>query len=94
MVPTARPQNTAVDVSVSVLTALVFLAVLTRVGLVGAVSFTLVLQVLTFSPPLDFTRWYAGLAMIALLVPLAVLVYGFCVSLGGQPIFGNALKEE
>jgi hypothetical protein len=46
VVSTARPQNTAVDVSVSVLTALVFLAVLTRVGLVGAVSFTLVLRVL------------------------------------------------
>jgi hypothetical protein len=37
VVSTARHENTAVDVSVSVLTALVFLAVLTRVGLVGGV---------------------------------------------------------
>jgi hypothetical protein len=32
--------------------------------------------------------------MIALVIPLVLLVYGFYVSLGGQPIFGNALKVE
>jgi hypothetical protein len=32
--------------------------------------------------------------MIALLVPLTLLVLGYYVSLGGQSIFGSALKEE
>jgi hypothetical protein len=36
----------------------------------------------------------ADRAAISLLVPLALLVYGFYVSLGGQPILGSALKEE
>jgi hypothetical protein len=39
-------------------------------------------------------QWYAGRAIIALLVPLTVLVWGFYASLGGQPILGRALKEE
>lgn len=39
-------------------------------------------------------RWYAGRAMIALLLPLILLFWGFYVSLGGQPIFGSALKYE
>jgi hypothetical protein len=51
-------------------------------------------QSLAFSPPLDLNRWYAGRAMIALLLPIALLIYGFYVSLGGQPILGSALKEE
>jgi len=28
------------------------------------------------------------------LLPVSVLVWGFYVSLGGQPWFGNALKED
>lgn len=39
-------------------------------------------------------RWYAGRAMIALLLPLILLFWGFYVSLGGQPIFGSALQDE
>jgi hypothetical protein len=39
-------------------------------------------------------QWYAGRAMIALLAPLTLLFWGFYVSLGSQPVFGSALKEE
>jgi len=49
---------------------------------------------LSFSPPLDFGKWYAGRAIIALVVPLALLLYGFHVSLGGKPMLGSALAEE
>jgi len=73
---------------------LAFLAVLTRVGLVAALSFQIIFLTLGFSPPLEITQWYAGRAVIALLIPLALLVSGFYVSLGGQPIFGSALKED
>ena len=84
----------ALDYVLSVCFALVFLIVLTRVGLVAAASFSLMYSTLAFSPPLDLTQWYAGRAVIALMIPLALLVYGFYVSLAGQPMFGNALKEE
>jgi hypothetical protein len=33
-------------------------------------------------------------SIIPLVAPLGLLIYGFWVSLGGQPILGNALREE
>lgn len=93
LVASAGPRDFQ-EFSLSVLYALIFLAVLTRVGLVAAVSFYIVQITLGTSPPFDFTQWYAGRALIALLVPIALLVCGFYVSLGGQPIFGSALKED
>jgi len=84
--------HSAADLAVTVLHVLVFLAVLTRVGLVAAGGFTMALDTLRYSPPLDLTQWYAGRAVIALLPPLALLVCGFYVSLGGQPILGSLLS--
>jgi len=72
--------------------AFVFLFILTRVGLVAAVC-TFLAHGLS-GPPLVFSQWYAGRAMIGLILPLALLIYGFWVSLGGQPILGSALKGE
>jgi len=86
-------QPTAVDFTLTVLFVLVFLTVLVRIGLVAAAAFFFILLTLGTSPPLVLDQWYAGRALIALLVPLALLVYGFYVSLGGQPAFGGALKD-
>ena len=83
-----------VDFGLAVLFALIFLGVLTRIGLVAVASFVLVWQTLATSPPLTMSQWYAGRATLALLVPLFLLLVGFYVSLGGQPIFGSALKAE
>ena len=68
------------------------LFILTRVGLLAVVGFWLG-TALSGAPPLVFSEWYATRALIALLAPLAVLVYGFYVSLGGQPMFGKALDN-
>jgi len=69
------------------------LVVLTRIGFIGVIGFFLT-DILTEAPPLDFSKWYAGRAIAALVVPLALLAYGFYVSLGGQPMFGRASKED
>ncbi len=82
------------DLALAFLYALTFLIVLSRLGLVSAASFLVVWNTLAVSPPLNFTQWYAGRTVVALLVPLTLLLFGFYVSLGGTPIFGNALKEE
>ena len=87
-------ETTAVDFTLTVVFVLVFLAVLVRVGLVAAAAFFFILLTLGTSPPLILDQWYAGRAMIALLLPLTLLFWGFYVSLGGQPVFGRALKEE
>ena len=84
----------AVDLALTLAFALAFLAALTRLGLIASASFLVVWNALGASPPLNFSQWYAGRAMIALLIPLALLVYGFYVSLGSQPLLGSALKEE
>ena len=78
----------------AILYVLALLAVLTRIGLVAALSFQIISLTLGFSPPLEITQWYAGRAVTALLIPLALLVWGFYVSLGGQLIFGSALQGD
>jgi hypothetical protein len=87
-------QTTALGFTFTVLFVLVFLAVLVRVGLVAAAAFFFILLTLSTSPPLILDQWYAGRAMIALLLPLTLLFWGFYVSLGSQPVFGSALKDE
>ena len=86
--------TTVLDFALTVLFVLVFLAVLARVGLVAAAAFFFILLTLGTSPPLIFDQWYAGRAMIALVAPLTLLFCAFYVSLGAQPVFGSALKEE
>ena len=78
----------------TVLFVVVFLAVLVRIGLVAAAAFFFILLTLGTSPPLVLDQWYAGRAVIALLAPLALLFWGFYVSLGSQSVFGSTLKEE
>jgi eukaryotic-like serine/threonine-protein kinase len=88
-------QNTNLaDFALTVLFVAVLLTVQLRVGLVAASSFFFMLLTLDTSPPLNFSQWYAGRAMIGLLIPVALLLYGFYISLGSQPIFGSALKED
>ena len=86
-------QTTVLGFTLTVLFVFVFLAVLVRIGLVAAAAFFFILLTLGTSPPLILDQWYAGRAMIALLLPLTLLFWGFYVSLGGQPVFGSALKE-
>ncbi len=88
-------QGTRLDfLALTVLFVVAFLCIQIRVGLVAAASLLYILIAMTTSPPLMMGQWYAPRAVIALLIPLALLVYGFYVSLGGQPIFGRALTED
>jgi len=93
LLATFGPTN-VLELTLGLLYLTVFLTVLTRIGLVVAVSFYLVWTALGDCPPLAISQWYAGRAVIALLIPLSVLAWGFYVSFGGQPIFGSALREE
>jgi hypothetical protein len=83
-----------VEMVVATVFTIVFMALFLRVGLIAGASFFVVFQTLTSSPPLNFSAWYSGRAAIALLIPSALLIYGFWISLGGQSPFGNALTEE
>jgi len=88
-------QGTRLDsLALTVVFVVVFLGIQIRVGLVAAASFFYVLVALNTSPPLVLGQWYAGRAVIALLFPVTLAVCGFYLSLGGQPLLGNALQEE
>jgi Protein kinase domain len=87
-------RTNVVDFALTVLFVFIFLAVQLRVGLVAAASFFFMLLTLETSPPLDFGQWYASRSLIALMFPVALLVYGFYVSLGGQPMLGRAIEED
>ena len=76
--------TSAVDLALAVLYVIVFLFVLTRIGLVAAASFILVFNTLAVSPPFTPSQWYAGRAIVALLIPLTLLGFGFYISLGSQ----------
>jgi len=82
------PTETVVNLAQVVL---VFL-VLTRVSLLGAVGFFLGTAIIN-APPLIFSQWYVGRALIPLVPLVALLVYSFYVSLGSKPIFGKALED-
>jgi serine/threonine protein kinase len=82
------------DFGMGALWAIVYFFVLTRAGLLGGLSFQVILSSFNDSPPLELNHWYAGRALIALMLPLGLLFYGFFVSLGGQPMLGSSLREE
>ena len=86
--------HSIVDFAACGVVASAFVAVLLRFGLIASASLFVIFLTLGGSPPLNFSQWYSGRAAIALLIPIALLIYGFWISLGGQSPFGNALTEE
>jgi hypothetical protein len=86
-------------VQVAFLTALgAFLPVyvLYRFGLLASVaSFFFVHLAIYYPITPDFTRWYAADFMIAVVISLAIVAYGFYISLAGQPLFsGKFLADD
>jgi len=72
--------------------ALALLLVLRKGGLLGLACTLYVANILIESPlTLDLSAWYAGLALPAVLVVLALSAYGFRTALAGKPLFGSAL---
>ncbi len=50
--------------------------------------------ILNFPMTLDFSHWYAGSSLAALLVIFGVAAYGFYTSLAGRPLFGAASLDD
>jgi serine/threonine protein kinase len=69
--------------------------ILLRFGLLAMV-FTQFFQLLFFFFPMttDFSVWYAGNAVFALAVALALVLFGFKTSLAGQPLFRGSLVAD
>jgi serine/threonine-protein kinase len=79
-----------VDYPIVALAFAVFAFTLLRFGLLAAMVTSAVGQILDLGGLLDFSAWYAGLAVMPFVLVALLVVYGFNVSLGGRKL----LKQE
>jgi hypothetical protein len=69
--------------------------VMIRFGLLAVVANFVVVNILQNYPlTTEGSAWYAGISLTGILVLAALALYGFYTSLGGRPVFGDAVLEE
>jgi hypothetical protein len=82
------------DVLLGALIASVWLVLLMRFGLLATTAAFFFADVLgRFPITLDFSTWYVGATLTAMLTVVAVAAYSFHVALAGRPIFNRALLD-
>jgi len=96
LVPVAISYDRNWQVSARVLLENGLLAVaMTRYGLVAVVASIFVTRaLLNFPVTLNFSVWYAGIGLAPLVAVLALAVFAFYTSLGGQKMFQGSLLED
>ncbi|MBA3356012.1 MAG: hypothetical protein H0U18_08755 [Pyrinomonadaceae bacterium] len=77
------------------LSAFLVLFALKRYGLLAVISTLFFFHLSIFYPiTTKLSAWYATDFTIALIICLALALYGFYTSLGGQPLFGSKFLQE
>jgi hypothetical protein len=83
------------DLIHKILAAGAFIFVLTRFGFLAAIFSQFFLLNSEFHPyTTDFSAWYAQSGIFALAAVVALVVYGFYISLAGQSLFRDGLLKE
>jgi serine/threonine-protein kinase len=91
----AGSRNHVIGALVAGLTFALVLAVITRFGLLAMIASQFFVQLFVSYPMTsDFSVWYAGSTILGLGAGLAVVLYSFYISLGGQQIFKGGLLRE
>jgi len=68
--------------------------VLIRFGLVACIVAAFSMQVFSNAPlTFDFSKWYAGPALLPVVACAALFIYGFYIALAGRPLFRDELLE-
>jgi len=80
-----------VDYPINALAFSIFAFALLRFGLLAAIVTFTVSQILTLGWLLDFSAWYAGMAVMPFVIVVLLVVFGFRVSLGGRRLFKQEL---
>lgn len=87
--------NLAVDIPFGGLLTAIILFVLVRFGLVALASCFLFLFIFQFYPiTSDFSVWYIEATVFVLGLTIGLAIYGFYISLAGQPLFHGKLLED
>jgi serine/threonine-protein kinase len=77
------------------LAALLVIVVLYRYGLLALISAIFFLHLIIFFPiTSDFSAWYAADYVLALIISLGLVVFGFYTSLAGEPLFRATLPDD
>lgn len=85
----------ALGMPFAVLSAFLVIWVLYRYGLLALISSLFVLHLVIFFPiTSDFSAWYAADYLLALIVCLALVIFGFYTSLAGEPLFRGAFPDD
>jgi hypothetical protein len=88
-------ENLSVEFPIALVIAALTLIVLLRFGLLAlAVSQFTFFFLMHFPYTFDFSRWYAGRSLFALLIVLGLALFGFRTALAGQPMFGSAVLDD
>jgi hypothetical protein len=80
-----------VDLPLAALVFAVFAFALLRFGLLAGIVTSAVGQFLALGGVLDFSAWYAGMAVMPFLLVALLVVYGFRTSLAGRKLFTQEL---
>lgn len=87
--------ESAAGIPFSCLAAFLTILVLYRYGLLALISTVFFIHLLIFFPiTSDLSAWYAADFVLALIVSLALVVFGFYTSLAGEPLFRGALTDD
>ena len=93
-VPGSFTGNWQVSVRTLLFNGLIAVA-MTRYGLVAsAVAIFARVALHNFPVTLNFSVWYAGIGLAPLVAVLALAVFAFYTSLGGQKVFQGSLLED
>jgi hypothetical protein len=76
------------------LPACIHLLVIFRFGLLALKATVFFHSILYLFPIATSSAWYSGIGFTGLLLLLALPIFAFCTSLGGQPLFGRASLED
>jgi serine/threonine-protein kinase len=87
--------ETLVSVPFACLSAFLVIWVLYRYGLLALISALYFLHLMIFYPiTSDFSAWYAGDYVLAVMVGLGLVGFAFYTSLAGEPLFRGAIPDE
>jgi hypothetical protein len=79
----------------SILSALTIVIAVARFGLLAGIVARLFYSLYGMSPlTTDFSVWYATSTVFVIVVSLALVIYGFYISLGSQSVFSDRLLRD
>jgi serine/threonine-protein kinase len=88
----AATGSSPVDFAATALFTAIFLLALLRYGLLAMVA-CFFASITIQANPLTFTAWHSGTSILAHLILATLAVYAFVISLGGKPMFRDAVLD-